>query len=57
MPSRLQVTQATLARVAKAGLVTEMSKGTTSDGERESLQTLLLAEQLEDEIDVAAKRG
>jgi hypothetical protein len=34
-----------------------MSKGGTSDSEGESLQTLLAIEQLEDEVDVAAKRG
>ena len=56
-PSHPQVTRATSAKVAKAGLVTDMSKEATSDSEGESLQTLLAAEQLEDEADVATKRG
>jgi hypothetical protein len=34
-----------------------MNKETTSESEGESLQTLLAAEQLEDEADVAAKKG
>jgi hypothetical protein len=56
-PSRLQATQALAAsaRVAKPKPVTD--RRTTSDSEGESLQTLLTAEQLENEADVAAKEG
>ena len=52
-PSRLQVTQApaTSATVAPAKLLTD-TQGATSDSEGE-----LAAEQLEDEADVATKRG
>jgi hypothetical protein len=52
-PSRLQVTQAlaTSATVAPAKLLTD-TQGATSDSEGE-----LAAEQLEDEADVAIKRG
>jgi hypothetical protein len=56
-PSHLQATQAPAAsaRVAKAKPVTD--RRTTSDSEGESLQTLLTAEQLENEADVATKEG
>jgi hypothetical protein len=56
-PSYPKVMQATSAKLAKAKLVTGMSKEATSDSEGESLQTLLAAEQLGDEADVAAQRG
>ena len=56
-PSHPKVTQVTLAKVTKAKLVTDISKEATSDSKRESLQTLLAAEQLGDKADVAAKRG
>ena len=58
-PSRRQATQAleTLAGVAKAELVTDMNKEAASDSEGESEQTLLVAEQLEDGVDVAAEKS
>jgi hypothetical protein len=58
-PSCQQATQAleTLARVAKAKLVTDMNKEAASDSEGELEQTLLVVEQLEDGVDVAAKKS
>ena len=56
-PSHPQVTQTPSTTASKARLVTDINKETTSESEGESLQTLLAAEQLEDEADVAAKKG